>query len=234
MTPPSLDSRVATGFPEGGALNRRSSGDQVASHIRQLIFQGELKRADRIRQDDVAEQLGVSRIPVREAIIALAHEGWLTIEPHRGAYVIGLDPESIVDHYEVLGLLFGLTGKRATARAEDSDVADFVRLQKALKAATDPEAVHLANEQLIRRMYAMAASRRLSSVARSMTGIVPGNFFALVPGATEAQKKGTAAVSKALQAREADRVADEWLTLLRRQGDLVVALLESRGVFKAA
>ena len=58
-------------------MDRRSSGDLVAVHIRSLIFNGELRQGDRMRQDEIAQRLGVSRIPVREAIIALDREGWL-------------------------------------------------------------------------------------------------------------------------------------------------------------
>ena len=107
------------GFAPLPLVNRRSSGDLVAVHIRSMIFDGELRQGDRMRQDDIARRLGVSRIPVREAIIALDREGWLTITPHRGAFVHGLDEDALRDHYELLGLVYGLAARRATERASD-------------------------------------------------------------------------------------------------------------------
>ncbi len=106
-----------SGFAPVPLMDRRSSGDLVAIHIRSLIFNGELRQGDRVGQDDIARQLGVSRIPVREAIIALDREGWLTITPHRGAFVHGLDDDSLRDHYELLGLVYGLAARRAVERA---------------------------------------------------------------------------------------------------------------------
>ena len=99
-----------SGFAPVPRMDRRSSGDLVAVHIRSLIFNGELRQGDRVRQDEIARRLGVSRIPVREAIIALDREGWLEITPHRGAFVHGLDEDSLRDHYELLGLVYGLAG----------------------------------------------------------------------------------------------------------------------------
>ena len=101
------------GFSPVPLIDRPSSGDLVAIHVRTLIFNGELRQGDRVHQDDIARQLGVSRIPVREAIIALDREGWLTITPHRGAFVHGLDEDSLRDHYELLGLVYGLAARRA-------------------------------------------------------------------------------------------------------------------------
>ena len=106
------------GFSPVPLIDRPSSGDLVAIHVRTLIFNGELRQGDRVHQDDIARQLGVSRIPVREAIIALDREGWLTITPHRGAFVHGLDEDSLRDHYELLGLVYGLAARRAVSRAD--------------------------------------------------------------------------------------------------------------------
>ena len=81
-------------------LTRRSAGDRIAAWIRGRIVTGQLRRGDRVTQEDVARDLGVSRIPVREALVALDREGWVTIEPHRGAFVAGVDEDWVRDHYD--------------------------------------------------------------------------------------------------------------------------------------
>lgn len=213
-------------------VDRRSSGDQVASYIRSLIFEGKLSQGDHVRQDEIAEELGVSRIPVREAIIALDREGWVTIEPHRGAFVHGLDENSVRDHYALLGLLYGLAAQRATERGSDEAVAALKDAVKALQDAEDPADVFHANEDFLRRIFAMADSSRLSSFSRLMTGVVPGNFFELVPGTIEIQKRGIAAVARAVKARDGERASRECVGLLRRQGDRVAALLKARNILR--
>src|SRR5204862_5993193 len=126
-------------------MDRRSSGDLVAVHVRSLIFNGELRQGDRVRQDEIARRLGVSRIPVREAIIALDRAGWLTITPHRGAFVHGLDEDSLRDHYELLGLVYGLAARRAVDRAAREARARLRAAQDALGAASTPEELHATN-----------------------------------------------------------------------------------------
>ena len=126
------------GFSPLPLIDRPSSGDLVAIHVRSLIFNGALRQGDRVHQDDIARQLGVSRIPVREAIIALDREGWLTITPHRGAFVHGLDEDALRDHYELLGLVYGLAARRATERATDDGLKGLRDAQQQLAAAESP------------------------------------------------------------------------------------------------
>src|SRR4029453_605947 len=130
-----MNTQLAAGapaVPRRRVVDRRSSGDQVASYIRGLIFDGKLRQGAHIRQDDIAEELGVSRIPVREAIIALDCEGWVTIEPHRGAFVHGFDESVVRDHYDILGLLYGLVARRATERGSDEQIEQLDEAQRSL------------------------------------------------------------------------------------------------------
>ena len=74
----------------------------------------------------------------------------------------------------------------------------------------------------------MAASPRLASLSRLLRNIVPGNFFDAVPGAMANQKRGIAAITKAVRARDGDLAERECRLMLSRQGDAVVALLAAR------
>lgn len=211
-------------------MNRRSSGDQVAGHIRRLIFDGRLRQGDRVRQDEIAAELGVSRIPVREAIIALDREGWVTIEPHRGAFVHGLDEHSVRDQYELLGLIFALAARRATERGDRAGVVAIAEAQAALAGATTDDDVFRQNEAFLRQLFAVAGSARLRAVSRIMQSIVPGNFFAKIPGAADVQREGTAVVVAAMRGGDAEAAGAGCLDMLRRQADLVTDLLGRRGI----
>jgi DNA-binding GntR family transcriptional regulator len=219
------------GFSPVPLIDRPSSGDLVAVHVRGLIFNGALRQGDRVHQDDIARQLGVSRIPVREAIIALDREGWVSITPHRGAFVLGLDEDSLRDHYELLGLVYGLAARRVVSRAGADDWVQLRAAQEALAAATTPEALHETNDTFLRTLLVLARSPRLGSVMRNMSTVVPGNFFELVPGSGPVQQHGTRAIVEAVEAGDADRAAKACVDLLTDQGDLVIKLLASRGMF---
>jgi DNA-binding GntR family transcriptional regulator len=230
---PAVTSGSANALPPGRRpVDRRSSGDQVASYIRSLIFDGKLRQGDHVRQDEIAEELGVSRIPVREAIIALDREGWVTIEPHRGAFVHGLDENSVRDHYALLGMLYGLAAQRATERGSDEAVAALRESQRALVDAETPSVIWDVNEEFLRRVFALADSPRLSSFSRLMIGVIPGNFFELVPGSIDIQKNGIAAVTSAMSRRDGECASRECVAMLRNQGDAVIALLKARSIFR--
>jgi DNA-binding GntR family transcriptional regulator len=211
-------------------LARPTSGDQVARHIRRLIVDGTLRRGDRVPQDEIAAELGVSRIPVREGIVALDREGWVTLEPHRGAFVHGVDEPWVRDHYDILGELYGLAARRATERGTPDDVTRLNALLKELQGAGDVELFDAVNERLLVHVLAMARAPRIRTALRSVTSVVPGNFFAQVPGAMEAQRRGIAPVVRAVAARDGDRAGDALRTLLARQGSAVVDLLRDRQV----
>jgi DNA-binding GntR family transcriptional regulator len=212
---------------------RRSSGELVAAHLRRMVFDGEYKPGDRVRQDEIAAELGVSRIPVREAIIALDREGWVTVEPHRGAFVRGIDADYVRDHYELYGLVFGLMASRVAERADDAGISRLVADAAAVAAAdgTDPGDFNDRNRAYLATLEEVARAPRLTSMARVMTSLVPGNFFREVPGAIAGQRRGVAAVTEAILARDPARASSEFRTLLQAQGEAVVALLDSRGVF---
>src|SRR6516165_9050297 len=69
---------------------------QVADHLRRDVLSGELPSGERLREVELAERFGVSRGPVRDALLQLAQEGWLTLEPHCGAKVAGPAPEFLL------------------------------------------------------------------------------------------------------------------------------------------
>ena len=212
--------------------SRRSSGDLVADHIRRLIFEGRLRQGDHLRQDEIAAELGVSRIPVREAVIALDREGWLTIEPHRGAFVHALDEGAVRDHYEVFGVIYGMTARRATERGDDAGVAVLVAAQTALALIEEPDAdaFWTANNHYLRQLSHLADSSRLAALTRLMRNLVPGNFFAEVPGSLDAQRRGIAAITTAVSARDAERAETECRSMMTDQGGRVLALIAARAV----
>ncbi|WP_103935933.1 GntR family transcriptional regulator [Thermomonospora echinospora] len=219
--------------PPDEAMVRRSSGEQAALYIRRLIFEGQLRQGDRVPQDEIARALGVSRIPVREALLSLEREGWVTIRPHRGAFIGALDETSVRDHYTLYGLVFGFAARRATERRTPELVTRLTELCEALGGVDDPAAVARLNREFDRVILETAGSPRLRAVLRAMVGIVPGNFFALVPGAIEAVREGARAILRAVRDGDPAGAARAYARMLQRQGDLVAELFTARGLFAA-
>jgi DNA-binding GntR family transcriptional regulator len=218
-------------FPSPDVPVRQSSGEHAAVYIRRLIFDGRLRPGERIPQEHIARALGVSRIPVREALIALEREGWVTIEMHRGAFVNALDEQAARDTYELFGLVYGFAVRRAISRAKP-ELGDQVRDVAEQLARTDDSdemsrltiAFHVA-------IVDAAASPRIKVVLRAMSGLIPGNFFALVPGAIDVERQGLTDIARAVAGGDAAAASNGYERMMRRQGELVVQLFADRGLF---
>jgi DNA-binding GntR family transcriptional regulator len=215
-----------------GQLVRRSSGEQAAVYIRRLIFDGQLRPGERIPQEQVAGTLGISRIPVREALIALEREGWVTIQMHRGAFVSALDEQAVRDTYELFGLVYAFAVRRAIGRGEPGLIDRLRRLSSALGDADDPEELTQLTIAFHGAVVDTASSPRVRVLLRAMSGLVPGNFFALVPGAIDIERKGLTAVTRAVAAGDADKAGTAYERMMQRQGELVVELFADRGLFE--
>ena len=212
-------------------LVRKSSGDHAATYIKRLIFDQHLRPGDRVPQDEVAQALGISRIPVREALIALEREGWITIAMHRGAFVNDLDEQAVRDHYSLFGLVYGFAARRALARDDGSLAGTLDDVLAGLGSDDDPvKAGHVAlafHDAII----TMARSPRIQTIMGAMSGLIPGNFFAAVPGSIPAERRGLTAIAKAVRKGDGDAAAKGYEQMMRTHGDLVVELFESRGFF---
>src|SRR5919199_3847924 len=89
--------------------------DLVVAHVINSILTGKLRSGDRIDRNEIAQELGLSRVPIQEAVVQLEHDGILSTRYHRGAYVERFDESVVREHHEVHGVLTGLAAGRAAA-----------------------------------------------------------------------------------------------------------------------
>ena len=103
----------------GEKPSARSMRDSVREAIRELVIGGELRPGDRLVERQLADRLGVSRVPVREALRQLAHEGLVDERPTRGMVVRRLDDEDVEALFEVREALERILCRRVVATASD-------------------------------------------------------------------------------------------------------------------
>ena len=173
------------------ALKRPTSADQVAAYVRQQILAGVLKPGTHVPQDEIATALNVSRIPVREAIIALEREGWVTHLVHRGAFVNRVDEDLIRDHYALFGLLYGYAARKVGAAPDAALLAELAELESALADcddASEAEPVAIAFHAAI---VAGSNTPRLKVLLRAMSSIFPetSSKRSRAPSTTSAEGK---------------------------------------------
>jgi DNA-binding GntR family transcriptional regulator len=187
-----------------GRLERRSSGELVAEHIRRRIISGELKPGERLTQEDIGERLGVSRVPVREALVILEQEGWVRMEMHRGGRVLPIET-SIADNAEVWNLMFGLVARRAASRLTAEHAAQLADIAARLKETRDPAAVWTLSEAYLDVMFDAANAPAIARTLRRIRTTAVDTIFDVVPETLEVSRVGAVAVIDAVCAHDGER-----------------------------
>lgn len=143
---------IGLGSLEGAAAirARRTAQEQVATLLREAILSGKLHGGSRLVQDQIAAELNVSRVPVREALLQLEAEGLVRMQAHRGASVVWQSPDEIAELFEIRGLLVAEAVRRAVPQLTDGQLA---RLDDIERRGT--QTVHMAARvRLTRAFYA--------------------------------------------------------------------------------
>jgi DNA-binding GntR family transcriptional regulator len=111
--------------------------DQVLTELRRRIVEAEYGPGERLREDRLAQDFGVSRNPVREALRVVEAEGFVHVEPRRGAVVAVPDERTMRELFAVRALLEPLAAQLAAERATQADLASLRALLDAARSATD-------------------------------------------------------------------------------------------------
>ncbi|MBN9516096.1 MAG: GntR family transcriptional regulator, partial [Alphaproteobacteria bacterium] len=105
------------------AADRTSLSKVVSDQIRGQILEGKFRPGERLVEDKLSADLGVSRVPVREALLGLSIEGLVRLEPRRGATVAEITPQIVAELVEVRALLEGQNACLAARRHDPEIVA---------------------------------------------------------------------------------------------------------------
>lgn len=121
-----------------------SSVEQAATYIRRLIFSGVLAPGAKVPQDQIADTLGMTRVPLREALLTLQLEGRVRIEPNRGAFVVAVTEQSARDTMELVSVIWRFASEKAIARTTPQVISDLTAANARVQKATDLIELHHA------------------------------------------------------------------------------------------
>lgn len=167
-----MTQKRATGASPGETSERTGEGPRVYATLRRMILDAELQPGAYVLHEDLAARLGVSRTPVREALIRLEQEGLIEIKPRHGMRVV---PVSIDDMREIYELLTGLeslaaelTARRGLAPEQLAELQAAVdRMDEALDR-NDLDRWAEADARFHRLLVAYAGNRRLEAMVASV------------------------------------------------------------------
>jgi DNA-binding GntR family transcriptional regulator len=150
--------------PSSGRMENRTLRERVYELLRDDILSGQLGPGAELSEVALAERLGVSRGPIREALGLLCAQGLVTMQPRRGAYVSVLTREEFLEAYQVREALEALAARLASERLEDGDIAELEALHEEMRRAVGSKAVERffdANQRFHLSLVALSGNGRL-------------------------------------------------------------------------
>jgi len=182
--------------------------------LKKEILAGRFRPSERINQEQVARELGVSRTPVREALHALAREGLVELHPRRGAFVSVFGESDVSELYEMRELLEPHAAANASLRAAPAQVEVIRRLADEIERATssDMERAFSLNREFHQRLCEPCDNRLLMALLEIVWSQQSAlSIFAYQRQSAEAMRRTYVqhrAIVDAFAARDADRTRD--------------------------
>ncbi len=151
--------------------------DLVVSHILHLLLTGKLRSGDRVDRNEIALGLGVSRVPIQEALVQLEHDGIVSTRYHRGAFVERFDEATVLEHHELDGVLKGIASARAATNPTPRILGQLDALMRSLRTAKDSRAFYDIAAEYRRTVNDEYAGPRLAATIRASRNLIPRAFW---------------------------------------------------------
>lgn len=213
-------------------VRRRTLAVEVADALRDMILTGELLPGSRPTQAELATLLGVSTMPIREALLRLAAEGFVELESNRAFTVARTTREDVRDVYWVHATLAGELASRASARADAEVLQALHSASEAFlqaQSAGDAEGLGAANWSFHRAINHAAGAPKLLLVLRSTLRFIPDRFYALVPEWAADSVRGHDAILGALEQRDPEEARRAAEAHVRDAGELLIRFFTEKG-----
>jgi DNA-binding GntR family transcriptional regulator len=203
-------------------LVHNSLHDEVASQLRERIFAGELAPGMFLDEVRLAEQMNISRTPLREALKVLTVEGLVRHEPRRGCFVNEVTEKDLDEIFPVIALLEGRCAFEAAQHATDADLAVLEEMHQKLARHAKAKRIneyYETNFAIHEAIIALADNRWLATVISDLRKIVKLARLQQLhaPGRLEQSLSEHLAVFAALKARDAEGAEAAMRTHLQRQ-----------------
>jgi DNA-binding GntR family transcriptional regulator len=219
---------------------RPKLGEEVTRYLREALMTGTFEAGERIPVADMARELGVSSMPVREALVALASEGLLEVQPRRGFRVAAIHERDVADVFRVHAHIAGLLVEDATNRMTEATIQSLRSIQSATEELAS---LHLTVEEHATRVESLnfrfhrtinhvAEASRLRWFLRLTTRYVPQYFYS-IPGWSAITVADHPGIIGALETRDAALAKLLMEAHITRGGDLLVANLTKREFWRS-
>jgi DNA-binding GntR family transcriptional regulator len=220
-------------------ISRLGLHDQVAARLRTMLVEGRIAPGAKLNERELSELLRVSRTPLREAIKLLGAEGLVDLLPNRGAVAVKLSEADVINSFEVLAAMEGLSGELAAQRITDAELAELRALHYemlACYARTDLSGYYRLNALIHAAINSAARNPVLSKAYRSINARVQSLRFRTNQDSAKWKLavKEHERMIEALDARDAAAMRSVLIEHLQHKRDTVLALLRAGKIYPAA
>jgi DNA-binding GntR family transcriptional regulator len=214
-------------------VRRALLGNQIADALRHDIVFGRLKAGTRLAQQQLCEKYGTSRIPVRDGLRTLLHEGLLVHDEGQHTVVAPLSKDDLLDAFVIEGMLHGLAARRVIDRATDEDIEILQELHNGMVRAAKEEnhaGVAELNWQFHRLINRISGSRKLIAALRSVSLDLPKDYLVQFPGFIARSNLEHGALLAAIRGRQHDEADQIMIEHVNQSGLGLIDYLASLGV----
>lgn len=149
-------------------MSQLSRAEQAYQELLEAIRNGRLQPGARIVENELAQQLGISRTPVREAIRRLESEGLICSTPHKGMTVAQLDYQAVIELYQMREVLEGVAASLAAKHAAEPEIYNLREILAAETRSQDPQSHARHNQRFHNALYHAAHNRYLLKSLNSL------------------------------------------------------------------
>ena len=226
---------ASSSSPTPRTVSRRNVSRQVADIMRDMILVGELRPGQSVRHEEMSARLGVSTMPVREALLRLSHEGFIEAPQNRSFRVVATTRDDIKDVYWAHAMLTGELAARACVNdgRRVADELDAINDRWAgLPAKAAPEQYEGLNWELHRSINLAARSPKLILLLRHTIRFIPERFYTLLPEWHEHSMTGHHEIAIALRTEDPEKVRAAAADHVRDAGSLLIGYFTKTGYWE--
>ena len=204
--------------------------EDIAQSIKTAIIKGKFKPGEKIPEGELAESMGISRTPLREAFRKLENEGFIQIIPRKGAVVADIDADEAISLYEIKSTLEGLAARLAAKNMKPKDISKLEKINDELKELIDKndlESFYKVHTKFHEGFVKMCGNKRLIQMISNLNDHF--NRFGIIsltlPGQFENAISQHAEIIKGFKSDDQNLVEERVRTNVMTGGRVLVAHL---------
>ncbi|WP_264739016.1 GntR family transcriptional regulator [Cytobacillus firmus] len=209
--------------------NRDTLHLKVCNVIREAIIRGDFKPGERLKQSDLAEKMGVSRMPVREAFRKLESEGLIKLEPHKGAVVKSISIKDIEEIYALRSELEKMAVYQSVDFLTDEDISQLSSLVAEMEKADDADTFVQYNIDFHRLLVKRCNWERLNTFIGTLWNGLPQQTPHLLTGQIETSNTEHRKILEAVVKKDKETAANIVSEHIYRTGESLIESLKKEG-----